>query len=286
MAFDRIGGSLLLFGGLGGADMLSDLWRWDGASWHQINQGMGPLGRAFATLAEDPVSHNLVLFGGVTATGEVLGDTWTWNGSRWEARNPAVAPPARSAASAAADPVGHGMVLFGGTFGKRVASFLDDTWRWSDDRWISVSPEATPPARCWATMAIHGSSRRLVLLGGTNGVHLADTWFWDGSTWHQPQATFSPSQRYAALGAYDERRHKVVIQGGIGERQDVTGRRYSEPLSDTWSWQGSSWSEHSSLTSPPTGSRGVMAYDPLRGQLVLLTDDGGKGFGQSQTWLA
>jgi len=123
-------------------------------------------------------------------------------------------------------------------------------------------------------------------MGGSNGLYLDDTWSWDGRSWHEEEPSARPPARYAALGAYHEDRQTLVIFGGMGERIDSDGKRFPTSLNDTWSWEGSYWNRHSSATSPAPGIRGVAAYDTRRGQLVLLTDDGMKDFGHSETWIS
>lgn len=62
---------------------------------------------------------------------------------------------------------------------------------------------------------------------------------------------------------YDSRRARTVLFGGY----DGAGA-----LSDTWEWDGSSWTAASTVPSPPAAVGQAMAYDSARGLSVLLVD--------------
>ncbi len=71
--------------------------------------------------------------------------------------------------------------------------------------------------------------------------------------------------------AYDAATSKVVLFGGSSG---------NGVLGDTWTWDGSTWTQQSPTTSPPADYTGSMAYDPATGQLVLF---GGTPL-LNQTW--
>ena len=56
------------------------------ATWTQQHPATSPPGRFGASMAYDPATGDMVLFGGLGDTGGLLGslgDTWTWNGTTW-----------------------------------------------------------------------------------------------------------------------------------------------------------------------------------------------------------
>jgi hypothetical protein len=75
--------------------------------------------------------------------------------------------------------------------------------------------------------------------------------------------------------AYDPGTGQLVLFGG----NDGSG-----PLADTWTWNGSNWTEQSPSTSPSARSDASMAYDPGTGQLVLFGGNDGHDVFDGGTW--
>ncbi len=88
---------------------------------------------------------------------------------------------------------------------------------------------------------------------------LGDTWEYDGSVWKQIQAA-GPSPRMGAGAAYDSRRGRVILFGGMGE---------SGFSGETWSWDGSEWKKLSDTGPAPRGM-GYVTYDKARDRVVLF----------------
>jgi len=53
--------------------------------------------------------------------------------------------------------------------------------------------------------------------------------------------------------AYDSTRGQVVLFGGLDANSKVLG--------DTWTWDGTTWTQKSPDTSPPARAGAAMAYD-------------------------
>ena len=68
--------------------------------------------------------------------------------------------------------------------------------------------------------------------------------------------------------SYDAKHRQVVLFGGT----DFYGY-----LDDTWTWDGSAWTEQHPATSPPSGCCSSMAYDTATQRLVLFD-------GETWTW--
>lgn len=62
--------------------------------------------------------------------------------------------------------------------------------------------------------------------------------------------------------AADPARHQVVLFGG--------GADFTKPTSDTWTWDGSSWTQRHPSSSPPARSYPSMAYDAARHTVVIF----------------
>src|ERR1022692_866200 len=81
LAYDPGMGKLLLFGGVGSSSgsEFRDTWTWDGTTWAHLTPAASPPARYGASLAYDPGTSQLVLFGGVSTSSGTVGDTWTWD---------------------------------------------------------------------------------------------------------------------------------------------------------------------------------------------------------------
>ncbi len=81
--------------------------------------------------------------------------------------------------------------------------------------------------------------------------------------WALQKPGLTPSARAWVAMDYDSRRARTVVFGGS---------TLSDTLADTWEWDGSSWSQFSTVPSPPTSVGQGMAYDSARGVSVLLVN--------------
>lgn len=66
MAYDVATQQVVLFGGEDDSSLpaLGDIWLWDGTNWTQQYPSTSPSAREDASMAYDPVTQNIVLFGG------------------------------------------------------------------------------------------------------------------------------------------------------------------------------------------------------------------------------
>ncbi|HEX5052500.1 MAG TPA: kelch repeat-containing protein [Planctomycetota bacterium] len=208
----------------------------------------------------DSARNRLVAFGGELAA--VFSDTTTeWTGSQWMVLNPAVRPSARTRPAMVYDEGNQQTVLFGGFLGP--GSFSNQTWRWNGTTWSLASPASSPSVRSGSAMAFDSARQVVVLFGGfvPSGADVGDTWEWNGSTWTQRfPAGATPLARGAHRMAYDAARGVTVLCGGYTTPGGAT-------LSDTWTWDGTSWTQRPSL--PGTLCDQVFAYDTGRRRVVL-----------------
>jgi hypothetical protein len=72
---------VVLFGGAAeqgrNTRLFADTWTWDGTTWMQQTPAVHPSAREFASMADDPATGTVVLFGGGNQ-GREFADTWTW----------------------------------------------------------------------------------------------------------------------------------------------------------------------------------------------------------------
>lgn len=222
-----------------------------------LNTATRPPGRTGAPMAYDPITSQLLFFGGRNASGP-LSDTWAWTGSDFAQLSPAHSPTARSGASMELNEATGHPLLFGGNDGTHD---LLDTWEWTGSDWLQLSPVHSPSARSNALLAFDGSTNQLVLFGGSAaGTNLADTWVWTGTDWEQLTPLHSPSPRAFASMAYNPPTSQLILFGGDDGTND---------LSDTWNWTGTDWSElfpaHTTMIGKWAAS---MAFDPVTSQLI------------------
>ena len=162
-----------------------------------------------APTAFDPATENVVLFGGAAGaepTAATVADTWTWNGTTWTEQFPATSPPAREGASMADDPATGNVVLFGGNGAWGGIAYLADTWTWDGTTWTKQFPATSPPAREGGSIAYDPADLgNMVLFGGYDNSSgwLGDTWTWNGTTWTEQFPATSPLAREGASMAYD-----------------------------------------------------------------------------------
>ena len=75
--------------------------------------------------------------------------------------------------------------------------------------------------------------------------------------------------------AYDATRKRTVLFGGS---------RTGPALSETWEWDGKSWTQVKPKTSPPARVDPAMAYDSVRKQVILFGGGGKTLFADTWSW--
>jgi hypothetical protein len=127
-------------------------------------------------------------------------------------------------------------------------------------------------------MAYFSSMQRVVLFGGSvpgayQGVENVtnDTWSWDGSSWTALHAPASPSKRTAVSLVYDPLTGRLLVFGGY-TFSPSPGLTCTICLSaqDTWTFDGSTWTQLAPPTSPSARGAYSLAYDAAIHRLVLF----------------
>jgi hypothetical protein len=188
-------------------------------------------------------------------------------------------PTARCCMGMAYDAARGEIVLFGGEIRSRQWVF-HDTWTWDGSIWTRRAPTSSPPPRFSFGMAYHATTERAVVVDGRDeGTDYRDTWAWDGTTWHRERVP-SPSLRLDFGMASDELAKEIVLFGGW--THPPTGDVYYH---DTWTWNGRRWTRRN-LARSPAGRHGLaMAFDALRGEMVLFGGIGREGTYFGDTWI-
>jgi len=93
--------------------------------------------------------------------------------------------------------------------------------------------------------------------------------------WTKQAPATSPSARVGTSMAYDTATGTVVLFGGSSDNSG------SSNFSDTWTWDGTTWTRHVVAVHPSPRSDAVMAYDAANGTVVLF---GGGDLNDTWAW--
>ncbi len=126
-----------------------------------------------------------------------------------------------------------------------------------------LSPSATsvaPPATGNTTLVYDDQMGAVLFLGDTHYINNQpeQTWIWDGSAWMHLHPAHEPSNRSNVAIAYDPATKQVVLFGGLSSLGNAKW------LSDTWTWDGTDWTQQHPTASPPARD------DAATNQLVLF----------------
>lgn len=232
-----------------------------GGTWSLRTPATSPSARSLQGMVFDSVRKVSVLFGGqLVSTAD--GETWEWDGATWTNKSPATAPTPRYGYGMAYDSKRKVTVLFGGYDG---TTYFGDTWEWNGSQWTQKTPADSPAARYLSTMAYDSDRGVTVLFAGFDGATiLFDTWEWDGTNWTNKSVSPHPAARAGHSMAYDSARHETVLFGGL---LTAVPPSFS---SETWVWNGTSWSQVLSVETPAARYAGAMAYDSVRERTQLF----------------
>jgi hypothetical protein len=290
MAADPANGTVVLFGGPaeGNCDVgtcSNQTWTWDGTRWTQQTPKDSPPPRAGAAMAYDPATRSVVLFGGTNVDFtvfppkvEYLGDTWTWNGKDWTEQHPARSPGERLT-SLVTDPATRSVLLEGGQHAVRsectpadpVGCLFEpvlpiDTWTWNGHDWTQLHPHTQPTLGFGAAFASDPATRTVVLFGGGAPFlppQSDQTWTWNGRDWTEQFPRDHPTPRTGNGLAYDPATRSVVLFGG-------EQTPFPAVSGETWTWDGTDWTQQQPLQSPSPRSYPGMATDPAACSVVLF----------------
>jgi len=280
MNFDT-SGQMILFGGEGEKSrvFLSDTWSFApppnlGFVLQRLELNASdphPKPRIQASMAFDPCSGEIVLFGGYGGSNEeVLGDTWVFNLTTkiWKKLNPTGRDPSlRSDAAMAFNPCNGLLFMFGG---RRYGDFYNDTWTLNlkTETWEELFPSNRPSPRSGSTMVFDPCSGLMVVFGGYNNVRfMDDTWTFNTSanTWTQLSVSDHPPGQSLSPMTFDPCIGKVVLYDN------------STPypgLRETWTLNTSlnQWTKLQRTEFMPASGfqvNGPMVFNPCTGQDIL-----------------
>ena len=281
MGFDMAGitsaGESIFYGGNFDTSTFTDTWAWNGAAWTQKSPGHNPGVRSAHAMAYDVAHDQVVLFGGFHDS-DMSDETWVWDGIDWKLMTPSIRPPATARQAMAYNPVAKRIVMWGGD------SNDTNTWEWDGTNWEKKTSPTAPTLREAPAMAYDAARDEILLFGGVSDMWSGklptfynDTWVWNGSEWKQRKTVKSPSPRTGAKIQYDPDLGQVVLIGGYGGKGIGTTAPYTftyDYREETWTWDGSDWTQQFPDKSPEFSYNYGLDYDPASKQLTAhLGDD-------------
>ena len=252
-----------------GTEIFDETFEWDGENWTKLASAI--ITRTVGSAAAyDTTGSQLIRFGGNPAfqtTPESV--TTLYKNLEWRGVTRLGAPGPRSMPLFRRDPQHDTVWMFGGlseySFSSTIA-YLDDFWGYRDGQWSLIAADITNgPSGCVTPAgALDTNRNRLVVV--CNGAIVHE---WDGAAWKSFNSLSTlPAQRRFVSLTYDETLKKIVLFGGY----DSVGN-YRQ---DTWTWDGTAWTEVKPNTKPEHRAQGTMWYDPLAKKTILYSGAGRK----------
>jgi hypothetical protein len=265
---------LLVAGGLcSDSGFRDELYEWDGSNWSHIE--MPDSDKAIrgidSAMAYDTRAKLTVRFGGhnvLTPTPDSL--TYTYRNGYWRRIASAGNPSPRSMPLFRQDAERNRIWMFGGlseeSYGDTI-DYLADLWAYRDGQWTLYRPSDLTkyPAACVTPIGAMDTDRGvfIVICDGN------EVYEWDGTEWETfTNLSTEPSGRRFASGAYDQTQKKFVLFGGY----DTVGN-YRQ---DTWTWNGTAWTEVKPKDKPEHRAQATMWYDPLAKKTILYSGAGAR----------
>ena len=175
MLFPDPNGHVDYFGGFAPPFYQLTMWQWNGSDWTQLFPPTVPFARSLAAVATNPVTGQVVMFGGLASVNPI--NTWTYDGTTWTLQSPRSQLPWVYGGAAAYHPLLSAVVVFGGGNG---GVDQDSTWKWYGSilDWRPFSSTQRPLAREGHGMAYDPALHHVIVFGGQddNEVPLNDTW--------------------------------------------------------------------------------------------------------------
>ncbi len=256
--------------------------------WSELTTTGTPSARAGMGVAYDPTLSAVVIFGGCTAAHlwnydcTPVAQTWALDGDQWTNLTTSGGPSARIAPMMTYDAADGVVLLFGGWAGKATSTCYTDTWEFTSSGWTELFP-TTSPGCGYAGMVYDSALGHVILLAAASGTSGAEdvnnTWEFTGTDWQRltPTASFSPPRSEGAV-VFDPIASQIVLFGGYSCTPSCTN------LGDTWTFDGTTWTQQSPTTSPAWRNQPGATYDPLAGSVVVFGGHDGYTF-YDDTWL-
>lgn len=238
---------------------------WDGTNWVKLPTATGRY--VGAALAYDATSERVVRYGGLPAFAERPdSSTFVFSDLRWRFTAPLANPAPRSLPVFRRDPVRNHVWLLGGLSefsGGADISYVDDFWRFENGEWYSeLRGSAGFPGQCETPLSAFDTDRGVMVVVCGDG-RIRE---WNGESWKVfDNLSDEPDARRFAGLAYDANLKKTVYFGGWD------GVNFRD---DTWTWNGTAWTEVKTKNEPENRAQMAYWYDPLAKKVILFSGAG------------
>ncbi len=247
MAWDASDGYVLLFGGGTNTATFSDTWTYSNGTWANITGTVSgaPPPLVLTSMAFDPSTQAVILFGGEGVARHALAETWSYHAKAWSnlTGSAGVAPSPRiGGENMATDTTDNEIVLYGGNL---TNPGFSDTWTFSDGKWKNVTAVAGLGSTVILPVLTNDPAEHGVLMFGiliynaTRDVYRSATYVYSGGVWKNLTATLSsePPIPYLSTGAY------LSGPGAVVAFIPVTVNSTGSPIfaSTTWAFVGGAW---------------------------------------------
>jgi PKD repeat protein len=270
MTWDPADGYVLLYVGLTVRGDFADTWTYANGTWTNITAsttGAPPVLLALS-IAYDPSTSQVILFGGETPDGQLRNYTWAYHAGTWvNLTSTAGAPPsARIVAAMTTDSTDGEVVLVGGQ--NASGAFLRDTWTFKDGTWANVTSAQSFALRPMAYPTLTDYPGHGAFLVGDmiyNATNLVPgTFEFSAGMWTNLTSTVGPEPQGVALGSgfYVPSLAAVLTFGFIV----VTSNGGSFLYPTTWEFIGGAWQNITSITGTTADQFGEFAgaaFDPI-----------------------
>jgi hypothetical protein len=276
VAYDPSSNSFVLFGGFlyGTGGDQNDTWRWDPvtSTWTDRSTASRPSPRRSGFLFFDKTRQKILLFGGGTSGASPIQLTDLWEldsiSGNWTDVTPVGPRPSFDCAYQCSG-------AYDRTLNRALFFDLGGLWAWDGSGWQQAAPSAPTVPISSPSLAFDPKRSRVILLAAANDPGNGapfETWYWTASTWTRVAPAPELGPRIHQDMIFDETRSSVVFYGGY--QLDATKTLW-QPQADTWEWDGGGWAAADSAVKPPAIGEPALAYDPLRGKVVLFLDTNG-----------
>ncbi len=245
-------GEMLMFGGSNGIYRPNDLWAWNGVDWRLVNTPFArPPQMAEHAMSFDPWTGKMLVHG---EGGQIKSVTWEWDGSTWrEVVHPTM--PRRTGHALAPDFAGQQILLRGGQLNQ-------DTWGFRSGQWTKLADSASDVGYFQAAGMDEVRDQVIVMGFPTSAPNTYTMWSMRGDRFTRLSPATMPPARQAPL---------LVYHRGLDKLMHFGGSFGSFKFTDTWLWDGATWTEHVSATPPPAvyaRPGAALVYDDKRDCIV------------------
>lgn len=291
-AYDTADRFVVLFGGgVNGPNytwkIVNDTWTFHAGSWTKVSASTAPSPRLDPSMAYDPTTRSVILFGGWSVAASSRGcsgnssmtpcnDTWSFSHGTWRLLHPLKRPPARDAAAIAYDPRISALVIGGGGGntgnGWSGAFSYHDMWSYANRTWTQIPPKGALSFPNGCPMAYDWRAQSLLCVPMGNRSGIVQTWTYNSTGWHWHATRTQPTSSVDSALTFDPALQMAVLYGTSWGPQG------------TWGYLWGKWTNLTNGTQPPGIGAPAMVWDPSDGYVVLFGGQGIYGYLYQQTW--